>query len=104
MAKDINELLDRIPPDRRRKVEERVEAALLEIALQDLRRSRGFTQEELARTLGVNQPALSKMEHQQDMNVSTLKRIIKGMGGELRLVAEFPEGDVVINQFERKRK
>ena len=104
MAKDFDELWKQIPAERRARIDERVESELLKIALRDLRKRRGLRQIDLARTLGVNQPALSKMEHQQDMNVSTLKRIIKGMGGQLRIVAEFPDGDVVINQFERKQK
>lgn len=103
MAKNFNELWMKIPLERRKRIDERVEAALLEMALQDLRKERGLTQQDLAKSLGMNQPALSKMEHQQDMNVTTLKRIIRGMGGELKLVAEFPDGDVVINQFDREK-
>jgi len=52
----------------------------------------------------MNQAAVSKLEHQSDMYVSTLRRFIAAMGGELRIVARFPEGDVVINQFEEIRK
>jgi len=52
----------------------------------------------------MNQAAVSKLEHQSDMYVSTLRRFIAAMGGELRIVAHFPEGDVVINQFEEIRK
>jgi hypothetical protein len=32
--------------------------------------------------------------------VSTARRFIAALGGELRIVAHFPQGDVVINQFE----
>lgn len=104
MAKDFSTLWNEIPPERRKRIDERVEAALLEMSLQDLRKERNLTQQDMARTLGLNQPALSKMEHQKDMNVSTLKRLIRAMGGELKLVAEFPEGEVLINQFDRKTK
>lgn len=44
------------------------------------------------------------MEHQSDMYVSTLRRFIAAVGGELRLVAHFPQDDVVINRFEDIRK
>jgi hypothetical protein len=54
----------------------------------------------LADILNVNQAALSKMESQTDMRVSTLSKLLSAMGGTLKLVAEFPEGEVVINQFE----
>jgi len=48
--------------------------------------------------------AVSKMEHQSDVYVSTLRRFIAALGSELRIVAHFPHGDVVINQFEDIRK
>jgi transcriptional regulator with XRE-family HTH domain len=70
------------------------------MALQELRRARHLTQQELADILNVNQAALSKMESQTDMRVSTLSKLLSAMGGTLKLVAEFPEGEVVINQFE----
>ncbi len=34
------------------------------------------------------------------MYISTLRRFIAAMGGELRIVARLPGGDVLINQFE----
>jgi len=34
------------------------------------------------------------------MYISTLRRFIEAMGGELDIRAHFPEGDVRINQFE----
>jgi len=36
------------------------------------------------------------------MYVSTLRRFIEAMGGELRIVAHFPQGDVEINQFTQR--
>ena len=57
-------------------------------------------EQQLAGTLKLNQAAISKIEHQSDMYVSTLRRFLKAMGGELRIIAHFPQGDVVINQFE----
>jgi len=104
MAKNVDILWDKMQPESRRRVEDRVEATLLSMALQDLRKGRQLTQKDLAGHLGVNQPALSKMERQEDMNISTLRRIIQGMGGTLKLIAEFPEEDVIINQFERQKK
>ena len=50
--------------------------------------------------LQMNQAAISKLEHQSDMYVSTLRRFVATLGGELRIVAHFPQGDVVVNQFE----
>lgn len=59
-----------------------------------------MTQEHLARTLGVQQAAISRMERRADVYVSTLADFIKAMGGELEIRAVFPEGAVRINQFQ----
>ena len=102
MAKKFRDLLDRMPMQRRERIRDRAEAIRIEMALQDLRRSRSLTQEGLAEELGLNQSALSKMEHQQDMYISTLRRLVGAMGGKLKLVAEFPDTEVVISQFGEK--
>jgi transcriptional regulator with XRE-family HTH domain len=100
MARSFNELKEKMSPERREKVEERAQAVLLTMALQELRQARHFTQQELAEILDMIQAALSKMENQGDIRVSTLRKLLAGMGGRLKLVAEFPEGEVVIDQFE----
>ena len=102
MGKKFRNLINRMPKQRRDRIRDRAEAILIDMALQDLRRSRSLTQEDLAEELGLNQSALSKMEHQQDMYVSTLRRILSAMGGKLKLVAEFPDTEVVISQFDEK--
>ncbi len=60
-----------------------------------------MTQQELAHALHVDQSAVSKLEHRTDMYVSTLRRCIVAMGGELEIRAVFPAGTVRISQFER---
>ena len=69
-----------------------------------LREAREMTQVHLARILGVNQAAVSKLERRADMYVSTLQSFVKAMGGELKITARFPEGTVEINQFEDVKK
>jgi len=70
-----------------------------EMALDELREAREMTQEHLAKILGINQAAVSKMERRTDMYVSTLCDFIRAMGGQLEIVAKFPQGDVRIGQF-----
>jgi transcriptional regulator with XRE-family HTH domain len=74
------------------------------MALDELRQAREMTQVHLARILGVNQAAVSKMERRADMYVTTLQDFVKAMGGELKIIAEFPEGTVEIRQFEEVKK
>ena len=100
MAKPFKKLKDNMSPERREKIEERAQAILIGMALQELRQTRHLTQQELANMLNINQAALSKMECQADMRVSTLRKILSAMGGTLKIVAEFPDGEVIINQFE----
>lgn len=70
------------------------------MALQVLRKSLGITQEDLAELMNVSQHVVSKMENGQNMYITTLQRIIEAMGGELKLLARFPDREVVIDQFE----
>ena len=100
MAKPFKELKEKMAPERREKIDDRARAILISMALQELRQTRQLTQQELATVLNVNQAALSKMENQKDMRVSTLRKLLAAMGGNLKIVAEFPEGEVVIDQFE----
>ncbi len=84
--------------ERSRKIAERLRA---EMALADLRQARRLTQEDIAKILGNRQAAVSKIERRTDMHVSTLRRYVEALGGELEIIAHFPEGDVRISQFEK---
>ncbi len=68
--------------------------------LQELRHARNLSQEQLAQTLSVKQAAVSKLEKRTDMYISTLRNFIKAMGGDLEIIATFPDGAVQISQFE----
>jgi transcriptional regulator with XRE-family HTH domain len=71
-----------------------------EATLRQLRDVRKRSQEEIAKRLGVKQAAVSKLERRTDMYVSTLRSLIEAMGGELDIVARFPDRPPVhITQF-----
>jgi len=103
MSKPFKTLLDKMPPERRRRIKIKAEFLRHEMALQELRQALELTQEELANSLNMNQAAVSKFEHQSDIYLSTLRKILLAMGAELKIVARFPEGEVVINQFDELR-
>jgi transcriptional regulator with XRE-family HTH domain len=67
--------------------------------LGEVRRARQMTQETLAETLGMSQSEVSKVERRTDVYVSTLRRYIEAMGGELQIVARFPTGEAEIIQI-----
>ena len=104
MARSFKSLVDKMSPESRERIRKRTAAMHSEMALQELRQALHLTQQELADLLQMNQAAISKLEHQSDMYVSTLRRFVAAMGGELRIVAHFPQGDVVIDQFENLHK
>ena len=53
----------------------------------------------LAEMLKVQQPSIAKIEKRTDMYLSTLRSHIEAMGGELDVVARFPDGTVKISNF-----
>jgi len=46
----------------------------------------------LAEALNVQQPSIAKLERRTDMYVSTLRSHIEAMGGQLEIIARFPDG------------
>lgn len=77
----------------------KAQAMLSEMPLQELRLARGLSQQTLAKILHIQQPAVAKMEKRTDMYLSTLRNHIQAMGGELDIIARFPDGDVRIQNF-----
>lgn len=93
MARNLEQVLAKLPRKRREKIERR--AAEL-ATLKDLRQAVKRTQEELASSLGVGQDTISRLEQRSDMLISTLKRYVQAMGGQLDLVARFPDRPPVV--------
>ena len=93
MARSLDQVLARLPPKRRAKIERRAS----ELAtLKDLRKAVEQTQEDLAARLGVGQDTVSRIERRSDILLSTLRRYVEAMGGELKLVASFPNREPLI--------
>ena len=95
----FGELTVKLSPRRRARVAARVTQLKAEMALAELRQARKRSQEELARLLKVNQPAVAKLEKRADMYVSNLRRYVEALGGKLEITARFPEGAVAIANF-----
>ena len=76
--------------------EERMEADRgYAVSLAAVRKAFNLTQVELARNMGVSQPAITKMEHQSDMLISTLCSYMGALDGQVRLVVDFPNGQEI---------
>ncbi len=72
--------------------------------LAELGRVRQLSQQELGRSLKVGRAAIAKMEKRADVYVSTLRRVIEAMGGQLRIVARFQGHDINITNFSQPSK
>jgi DNA-binding transcriptional regulator YiaG len=99
MARSFEELRKKLPPERREQNKARAQEILKQLPLNELRKAMQLSQEQLAESLNVNQSHISKIERRTDMYISTLRRYIEAIGGRLVIRAQFPEGDVEINQF-----
>lgn len=97
--KPWSELTKNFTPEQRREIDEMTRQALAEMPLHELRRARALTQKELAETMQVNQPAVSKLEKRTDAYISSLRSYVEAVGGRLKIVAEFPDGEVAITNF-----
>ena len=95
----FNELTKDFPPSALRRIDDMKRDLLAEMPLHELRRARALTQQDMAKMLKVNQPAVSKLEQRADMYVSSLRSYVEAVGGQLKIVAEFPEGEIAITNF-----
>ena len=86
MAKKFSELRAKMSPEAQARAAARAEAMLVQMQLQELRKARKVTQVEVAKAMSVEQAAVSKLERRDDMYVSTLRKYVKALGGELKLV------------------
>ncbi|OWG13597.1 transcriptional regulator [Delftia sp. K82] len=103
MARKFSELRARMSPEAQSRAAARAEAMLVDMQLQELRKARNVTQVEVARAMNVEQASISKLERREDMYVSTLREYVRALGGELRLVASFPDADIQVHPFEPLR-
>jgi hypothetical protein len=90
MSVNLQEMLNRLPAERRHKIEARAtELIAEEMSLRDLRKAMGKTQVAVAEKLGLKQENISRIEQRADLLLSTLDGYLGALGGRLCLVAEF---------------
>ncbi len=92
MANKWNNLKRRMSPAAQSRVDARVKATLDSLPLAEIRKAIGMTQVELAGHLDAPQGSVSKIEHAADMYLTTLRKYVEALGGELHLTAVFPDG------------
>jgi len=95
----FSELTKDFPPERLARIAAKAAAMREEMTLEELRKTRSLSQDELAATLGVGQPAVAKLERRADMHVSNLRRYVEALGGTLEITARFPDASVVLTNI-----
>jgi DNA-binding transcriptional regulator YiaG len=97
MSRNVNDIIKKLSPAQRRKVETRAAQLIAEeMTLRQLRQACKLTQEKVARSLRIGQEGVSKLEKRSDLLISTLRDYVKAMGGQLSLVVVFPDREPVI--------
>src|SRR6266581_3801756 len=97
MSVNIRDKIGKLNAVQRKKVEDRsAELIAEEMSLRDLRKARKLTQARVAKTLGITQDSVSRLEKRSDLLLSTLRKTVKAMGGDVRIVAQFPDRSPVV--------
>lgn len=114
MGRTLEQVMAGLPAKRRAKVEARAQELIAEeLSLQDLRKAMNKTQVSMAKKLHVGQDSISRLEQRADMLLSTLRDYVHALGGDLHLVAKFPNrppvrlndlGIVMEREVPRRRK
>jgi DNA-binding XRE family transcriptional regulator len=92
----FRELTAKFSPETRARIAAKAAALREEMTLEELRKAREMSQEEVAASLDVQQPAVAKLEKRTDMHVSNLRRYVEALGGKLEINACFPDATVAI--------
>jgi DNA-binding XRE family transcriptional regulator len=95
MMRNLSEVIASLPSEERALIAAKAKRLIRAETLRQLRAAAKKTQEEVAVATGISQHNISRLEHREDMLLSTLKTYVDGLGGRLRLVAEFPHQEPV---------
>ena len=95
----FDELTKDFTAPRRRRVDKIKTELRAELRLRELRQARALTQQQVAERLNVKQPAIAKLEQRTDVYLSSLRSYIEAIGGELQIVAVFPDSEFEITTF-----
>src|SRR5471032_1798076 len=97
MSRNVNDIIKRLSPAHRKKVETRAAQLIAEeMTLREVRKARRLTQQKLAKSPRIGQEGVSKIEKRSDLLISTLRSYVEAMGGQLSLIVEFPDRETVI--------
>lgn len=92
MAKQLNDWLAAQALERQAKILAKADQIQASIRLAELRKQQAITQAQLAARMCVSQASISQLENQADVQLSTLMRYVRALGGQLRIEVDMPDG------------
>jgi DNA-binding XRE family transcriptional regulator len=93
----LAEELNALSPERQEAIETRVsQIRLEEVTLRHLREKLGLSQSELAERLEVQQPAISKLERRQNLELNTLRSVVHALGGTIEIIVRVPDKEPIL--------
>src|ERR1700686_2148031 len=91
MSKTLSEVMKGLPRERRLRIEADTAREAAEVmTLRDVRKAFRMSQVSVAKALDMEQESVSRIERRADLLLSTMRKYIAAMGGDLKLIAEFP--------------
>ncbi len=96
----FNKLKDSMSSSSKKRIAKKLVKLRQEMALAEVRKAMSLTQEDVAAMLHIKQAALARLENRTDMYISSLRKYIVALGGELDIVARFPDGEVHIQKLQ----
>ncbi len=93
----LSEELNALPQERQESIATRAsQIRLEEITLRHLREKLGLSQTELAERLEVKQPAISKLERRQNLELNTLRSVVHALGGTIEIIVRVPDKEPIL--------
>jgi len=80
---------ERLSPSAIARTTRRARAQVEELTLQELRQGLALTQVDAAQAAEMTQSELSRLESRADHRISTLRRYVEALGGQLEIAAVF---------------
>lgn len=104
MAKNFNNLLAKMSPESRKRVESKARHIAREIRLEELRKAVDKTQSEIAEAMNVSQAAVSQLENgKRGIVLETLERYLNAIGAELIVSAKFDDEEIRLSLDDLRR-
>lgn len=92
MSKTLNDWMSEQTTARQHVIAAQADQIYASIRLAELRKQQTMTQAQLAERMSISQASISQIENQGDVQVSTLLRYVRALGGKLRIEVDMPDG------------